>query len=115
MRQGQVLSNESWTGNRHGGVKTPHVLTLPDPTARFSRTADRLDALSAGHPMANWLAFMARLARAQHAVACTLGPASNPVPVAAEEVVQVPPPIAAHRHRRDPIWRDGLAMLLDDP
>ena len=24
------------------------------------------------------------------------------------------PPLAADGHRRDPAWRDGLAMLLDD-
>lgn len=115
MRQGQVLSNGNWTGNQHGGVKAPAALMLPDPATRFIRTADRLDTLSAGHPMANWLDFMARLARAQHAVAGVMGPIASPVRIAAEEGVEILPPIAAHRHRRDPIWRDGLAMLLDDP
>ena len=116
MRQGQVLSNGGrWIGSQHGGVKAPAALLPPDPTTKFIRIADRLDALSAGHPMADWLGFMARLARAQHAVSGMMGPIAGPVRIAAEEVVEILPPIAAHRHRRDPIWRDGLAMLLEDP
>jgi len=64
--------------------------------------------------MTEWLAFMARLARAQHAVATTLRPFPQPEPVAVERAVDARlPPLAADGHRRDAAWREGLAMLLD--
>jgi FdhE protein len=113
MRQAQELLNGKWTGNQHGGVKTPEALLLPDPATRFARTAARLDVLSAGHPMAEWLDFMARLARAQHAVAGTMGPVSRPSRIAVEDGAEMTPPIAVNGHWRNPIWRDGLALLLD--
>jgi FdhE protein len=113
MRQGQALLNGKWTGNQHGGVKTPQALMLPDPATRFARTAARLDAFSAGHPMAEWLDFMARLARAQHAVAGMMGPVGSPSPIELEDAAEMTPPIAANDHRRAPIWRQGLALLLD--
>jgi FdhE protein len=113
MRQAQELLNGKWTGNQHGGVTAPEALRLPDPTTRFVRTAARLDALSAGHPMAEWLNYMARLARAQHALADIMGPVGSPSRIEVEDAVEVTPPIAANGHRRDPIWREGLALLLD--
>lgn len=115
MRQAQELLNGKWTGNQHGGVKAPEAVVLPDPATRFARTTARLEALSAGHPMADWLGVMAHLARAQHLAAGMLGPVESPVRMAVEEGAEAFPPIAAQEHRRDPIWRAGLAMLLDDP
>ncbi|MBN9507813.1 MAG: formate dehydrogenase accessory protein FdhE, partial [Alphaproteobacteria bacterium] len=50
---------------------------LPDPPHLFARRAARLDALAAEHPMADWLRFMATLARAQHAAV----PRQRPSPV----------------------------------
>lgn len=114
MKQAQLTLNGKWTGNQHGGVKAPEALVLPDPATRFARTAARLQALSAGHPMVDWLDFMARLARAQHVAAGMMEPGS-PVRIAVDEAAEVVPPLAASGHRRDPIWRNGLAMLLDDP
>ncbi|GEP57599.1 formate dehydrogenase accessory protein FdhE [Reyranella soli] len=108
-----MLFNGKWTGNPHGGVKAPQAVILPDPATRFSRTATRLAALAAGHPMAEWLDFMASLARAQHAVAGVMGPLGSPSRPEAEDVIEVTPPIAASVHRRAPIWREGLALLLD--
>ena len=114
MRQGNVAPKGKWTGDASGGVKAPPALILPDPATRFARSADRLEALAAGHPMTEWLAFMARLARAQHAVATTLRPFPQPEPVAVERAVDARlPPLAADGHRRDAAWREGLAMLLD--
>ena len=84
-----------------GGVKAPATVILPDPATRFVRTARRLDALSAGHPLEAWLTFVARVAEAQQAVADAM---------AAPTISAV---IAASTHRRDPIWRDGLTALLD--
>jgi FdhE protein len=65
--------------------------------------------------MIEWLGFMARVAQAQHVVATTLGPFAGPSQAAVEQAVGARmPPLAADGHRRDPAWRDGLAMLLDD-
>jgi formate dehydrogenase accessory protein FdhE len=115
MRQGEVAPKAAWTGNPLGGVKAPEALILPDPATRFARTAVRLQALSAGHPMQEWLRFMALLAQAQHAAAITMQPLAGPNQIAVDQAVDARvPPLAADRHRRDAAWRDGLAMLLDN-
>jgi FdhE protein len=114
MRQGEVASQGKWTGEPSGGVKAPPALILPDPASRFARSAVRLEALMAGHPMAEWLAYMARLARAQHVVATTLRPFTGPEGIAVERAVAARlPPLAADGHRRNDALREGLAMLLD--
>jgi FdhE protein len=114
VRQGEVASKGAWTGNPLGGVKAPEALILPDASTRFARGATRLETLSAGHPMAEWLQGMAQLAQAQHVVATTLGPVSGPTAAAVEQAVGARmPPLAADGHRRDPAWRDGLVALLD--
>jgi FdhE protein len=114
MRQGEVASKGAWTGSPLGGVKAPSALILPDPATRFANTTVRLEALSDGHPMAEWLRFMARLAAAQHAAAAAMGPVAGPSHAEMEQAVDARmPPLAAEGHRRDPAWRDGLAMLLD--
>ena len=57
---------------------------------------------------------MARLARAQHVAATTLRPFPGPQQITVESAVEARmPPLAADGHRRDPAWREGLAMLLD--
>jgi FdhE protein len=114
VRQGEVASKGSWTGNPLGGVKAPEPLILPDLATKFARTAARLQVRSAGHPMQAWLRFMARLARAQHDVAVALGPLPGPGLAGVEQAVAARmPPYAADGHRRDPAWRDGLTTLLD--
>jgi FdhE protein len=64
--------------------------------------------------MADWLHFMAEIARAQHVAA------SRPIPVAAPEQTSIDqavaarmPPIAADGHPRDAAWRSGLAHMLE--
>jgi FdhE protein len=111
MRQGRVETNGAWQGRQQGGVKAPPILILPDPTTRFVRTAGRLDTLSAGHPLAAWLSFVARVAEAQHAAAATMDAVAGPTIEAAAQAGL--PAVAAASHRRDPAWRDGLATLLD--
>jgi FdhE protein len=65
--------------------------------------------------MAGWLRFMAQLARAQHVAATTLRPFADPGRAAPEQAVGARmPPVAADGHRRDPAWRDGLSILLDE-
>jgi FdhE protein len=114
MRQGEVAPKGAWIGNPLGGVKAPDALILPDPATRFAYTAARLEGLSAGHPMEEWLRFMARLTAAQHAAATLMGPLAGPTLAAVEQAVGAHmPPLAADGHRRDPAWRDGLAILLN--
>lgn len=114
MKQAEAPPNAKWSGPSHAGVKAPDPILLADPSRRFAATAKRLDELAAGHPMEAWLRFMAGLARAQHAVATTLGPAAT---LGADTVAQATearlPPLAADGHRRDASWRDGLRLLLD--
>jgi FdhE protein len=116
VRQGEVAPKGAWTGgNPLAGVKAPVALVLPDPATTFLRRAVRLEALSAGHPMLEWLRFMARLAQAQHVAATTLGPLDGPDEAAVKQaVVARMPPLAAEWHQRGPGWLDGLARLLDD-
>jgi FdhE protein len=115
MRQGEIASTGTWTGNPLGGVKAPAALILPDPATRFAHTAARLQALSTCHPMAEWLRFMAGLAAAQHAAAMTMGPLAGPTQAAVELAVGARmPPLAAEGHRRDAAWRDGLVIVLDN-
>jgi FdhE protein len=114
MRQGGAPPTGAWIGNATGGVKAPEPILLPNPAIRFARTAERLDLLSKGHPMEGWLDFMAKLARVQHCVATMLAPLTGPDEATVEQAVAARiPPISADGHRRDPIWRDGLGLLLD--
>ena len=114
LRQGGAPPTGAWTGSAVGGVKAPEPLILPDPALRFARTAARLGRLAEGHPMEGWLVFMAGVADAQRAVADALPPCVGPdeaqVRVAVEARI---PPIAADGWRRDPVWREGLRLLLD--
>jgi FdhE protein len=114
MRQGETASKGAWIGNPTGGVKAPEPIVLADSAVRFARTAERLAHLSNGRPMEGWLDFMAKLARAQHRAASSLAPVLTPDEAAVELAVAARiPPISADGHRRDPAWRDGLALLLD--
>jgi FdhE protein len=114
MRQGETAPKGGWTGNPSGGVKAPEPILLPIPAVRFARTAERLELLLKGHPMEGWLDFMAKLARAQHHAATMLARLVKPDEAAVAQAVAARiPPISADGHRRDPAWRDGLALLLD--
>jgi FdhE protein len=115
VRQGEIASKGAWIGNPHGGVTAPQALILPDPATKFARAAARLEALSAGHAMMEWLRFMGRLAQAQHVVASALRSLPGMSQAAVDQSVEARmPPLAADGHRRDPLWRDGLAMLLEE-
>jgi FdhE protein len=96
------------------GIRVPDPIMLPDPAALFARRATRLDHLAQGHPMADWLQFMATLARAQQAVLSQLAVPVPPEPEWVRRAVAARrPPLAALEHRRRPIWREGLSLLLD--
>lgn len=114
MKQFDVPTTGKWTGPSHAGVKAPDPIVLANAAQRFAATARRLEQLAGGHPLEPWLRFMAALARAQHAAAMTIAPASTITPedVALATEARLPP-LAADGHRRDPMWRQSLAMLLE--
>lgn len=113
MRQGEVASTGKWEGAL-GGVTAPEPIVLPDPAKRFAKTSARLEGLASGHPMEEWLRFMARLAQAQHAAA-TAAPSPEAMDQTAVEqtVAAGLPPLAADGHRRDPAWRMAFPILRD--
>jgi FdhE protein len=84
----------------------PEPIILPD-AALFARRAERLLALADGHVMADWLRFMAHIARAQHKAMAAMKVAATAI-----ETLDATPPLAPTTHRRDPVWRDALAELL---
>jgi len=108
MKQGGTPPTGKWIGSPLGGVKAPEAIVLPDAAMRFSASAERLSALSEGHPMAEWLAFVAALSQAQHVAVTTL-PALSPI----EQTSGSAPPLSADKHRRNPAWRDGLFAIFD--
>jgi len=114
VRQGDVAPTGSWIGNPQGGVTAPDPLILPDPARRFAATSARLQTLSDGHPMADWLRFMAGLAQAQHDAVARLAALPDPDAGMVGQAVEARmPPLAADGHQRDPLWREAFAVLLD--
>ena len=90
-------------------LKELHAVILPQPRTRFGRTAARLDALSAGHTMGDWLRFMGGLSRAQHCIAEVLGPAEGPDLALPEQAAEAGlPPLAPDRWAWTAQWRDAL-------
>jgi FdhE protein len=87
MRQGEI-GKGAWIGDPLGGERAPEVLILPDTATRFTRTAARLEELSAEHPMMEWLRFMAQLARAQHVAATTAAPLAGPTHTEVERAIE---------------------------
>jgi FdhE protein len=86
---------------------------IPDPATRFQRTARRLEVLAAGHPMAEWLTFLAALSQAQHAAALVLGTQPVDAVWTGSAVASGQPPLAASGPRPDGAWRDALGCILD--
>lgn len=78
-------------------AKPPFVL-LPDLSTVFRRRADRLAAVAVGHPMADYLGLIARIAAAQHAALDRLPPGSLP---SKEELRR------CREHGLPPMSRDG--------
>jgi FdhE protein len=116
MRQGEVASKGAWSGGAAlDGVKAPEPLVLPDPATRFARTAARLKAVSVGHPMSEWLLFMAQLASTQQTVATRMPPPLVPSDVEIDHAMAAGmPAFGVDRYRRDPAWREALGLLIDD-
>ena len=93
-------------------VGQPVPIILPGPASLFLRRADRLDHLAADSPMADFLHFLASIARAQHIAAVALPMLASP------DIVEDAPPLACEHPRRDQCWQSALATLLrsiDEP
>lgn len=87
-------------------------LFLPDRQL-FVRRAERLRTLAAGHSLGDYLAFLARLAEAQHAALQRFP--TTMLPDAREQALcraQGAPPLGTRSWRRDRAWRTGLVMIL---
>jgi FdhE protein len=113
VRQGEAVPPRKWTGAAGAGVSAPLPIMLPDPAARFAATARRLDSLATGHPMEEWLRFMARLAWAQHEAVGSLPASAALSPASVEESVMASvAPLA--RHAVDPAWQGSLKRVLQN-
>lgn len=112
VRQGEGPPKASWIGTPQGGVGVPQPILMPDPATRFQRTATRLETLAPGHPMAEWLTFLAILSQAQQAAALVMGNRPVDPALTAKAVAAGMPPLAATRHRRDAVWRSALAQII---
>jgi FdhE protein len=101
-------------GGRDAGttVPPPPVL-LPDTATLFERRAQRLAAWADGHPMADYLDFLAHLAKAQHQVAADF---RSPIRPGAAELDQrrehAMPLLPRDSRALDGAWRAVLAQLL---
>ena len=113
MRQFETPPSTPWVGNPQGGVSAPDAILLPDPATRFKRTAARLAELAEGHPMNQWLLFLANLSQAQHEAVLAIDPPPPDPDTIAKASGAGMPPLAADGHRRDPAWREALRGLLE--
>jgi FdhE protein len=96
-----------------GNVAQPPFVRLPDLTTVFARRAHRLEALARDHPLADYLAFIAALTRAQEKVVAALPPGTLPGPdhVAFMHEHKLPL-IDRLTWRRDASWLAALDGLL---
>ena len=95
------------------GQQVP-FLRLPERASVFAERELRLRQLAAGHPMREYLLFVAEIVRAQHELLAAYPGVALP---SAEQLDAASragqPPLEATHWPRDPAWRDGLQRLLD--
>lgn len=92
-----------------GKVAKPPPILLPDPMTVFACRAERFADLALGNPMADFLSFMAEIARAQTAALGVLAVSIPPETCSSWEA----PPLDRSKWRPDPSWRHALAVILD--
>ena len=113
MRQGGGVPTGKWQGSAAGGVTAPDAIIPPDLSRRFAATAARLEARAIGHPMADWLRFMADLSWAQHEAVEILRTTRGRLPAEIDRAVRAQlPPLATDSLQRDAIWRSVLVEIL---
>ena len=96
-----------------GKAASAAFLRLPEVPGLFRRRAARFAALAAGHPMADFLRFMGRIAEAQAEAVRALTPGGLP---SAEEIEdakrEAMPPLGGDGLLDGPQWRDVLHAIL---
>ena len=97
-----------------GNVAQPPFVRLPDLKTVFQRRADRLQTLARGHPMADYLLFMAALVRIQgdviHRLAAGTLPGSDQIDFFRAHKL---PLVDRLTWRRDRSWQEALDGVLD--
>jgi FdhE protein len=101
-----------------GAIEAPPgeipFLLLPDRSA-FQARAARLSALAEGHALAEYLRFLAALARAQHASMALFRQVRLPEAHELERCREHGmPPLGARGWDRDPVWREALRGILTE-
>ena len=101
-----------------GTIETPPgdipFLLLPERNA-FQARAARLSALAEGHALADYLRFLAALARAQHESMVlfrrVVVPDARQLELCREHGM---PPLGIRGWNRDPVWREALRRILTE-
>lgn len=97
-----------------GGADVPDFVVKPDPATLFARRAERFRALAAGHPLADYLTFLAELSDAQASVQDALPEPKLPAPETLERSYEFGmPPIDRGRFEIDDAALATLDRLLD--
>ncbi len=90
-------------------------MLAPDPTQVFLTRAERFEQLAAGHPLGEWLRFLAALTNAQHRALASYPalklPDANAVALACQHGMPVVP---AQSWAREPAWRGALTVLCTE-
>ena len=99
-----------------GTIETPAgeipFLLLPERGV-FQARAERLSALAAGHALADYLRFLAALARAQHESISLFRHVPLPEAQQLERCREHGlPPLGTRGWTRDPVWREALRRIL---
>ena len=105
-----ILPAEQIAAGRAGEIP---FLRLPEIRSLFGDRARRLRQLAGGHPLGDYLLFVARIADVQQALIGALPPI---MPPGAADLARAHehrmPPLSAVSHRRDPVWCDMLRRML---
>jgi FdhE protein len=98
-----------------GNVAQPPFVRLPDLTTLFERRAARLQTLSRGHPMADYLQFIAALVGVQADVLHRLPAGALPGPDQIDFYHAHKLPLVDRlTWRRDPSWQAALEGIFDE-
>jgi FdhE protein len=95
------------------GHRVP-FLRLPERASVFADRETRLRQLAAGHPMRDYLLFVAEIVRAQHELLSSYPDVAVPKAAGVDAAAKAGlAPLEATGWPRDPAWRVGLHRLLD--
>jgi len=114
LSSGPNTPSSGFGENTLGEIAQGDPVRLPDLATVFSRRAERLKALTAGHELEGFLRMIAALVAAQHEALAGLPPGSLPGPAEiAKARLAKRAPLDPATWRRDESWRVALARILD--